>query len=177
MQDEQYLETFPSWLTSFASDVRALGELANHKDTAAGARRSLVGGLNYVFKSLDLIPDGIDDLGYLDDAFVIRVAARHALAIDEALAKHSIATRLSSEVAMIEAFLQTDFSRMDAYVESLRDGAARGRTVSQIIEDDAILSSFISELNGWAASYQVPAFTKHPRTIVKLRAFLSAKLP
>jgi hypothetical protein len=28
-----------------------------------------------IFKSLDLIPDGIEDLGFIDDAFVFRVAA------------------------------------------------------------------------------------------------------
>jgi uncharacterized membrane protein YkvA (DUF1232 family) len=48
-----------------------------------GARRALASGLNYVFKSVDLIPDGIDDIGYLDDAFVLRVACAQVLAAGE----------------------------------------------------------------------------------------------
>ncbi len=42
------------------------------------SRRYATAGLNYIFKSLDLIPDGIDDIGFCDDAFVIRVEPRRS---------------------------------------------------------------------------------------------------
>ena len=56
-----------------------MGELLATDDAGDEAARSLVSGLNYIFKSLDLIPDGIDDLGFLDDAFVLRVACAFAV--------------------------------------------------------------------------------------------------
>jgi dTDP-4-dehydrorhamnose reductase len=49
-------------------------------------KRYVTSGLNYIFKSLDLIPDGIDDLGFCDDAFVIRVAAALACEADPSAA-------------------------------------------------------------------------------------------
>jgi len=59
--DPRYLEIFPQWLRSLGEDAAGIAEAvaAGGDDDAA---RSLVSGLNYIFKSLDLIPDGIDDL-------------------------------------------------------------------------------------------------------------------
>ncbi len=67
------LDTFPEWLRTLASDATELGALLG-SDLSESSRRYVAGGLNYLFKSLDLIPDGIDDIGYLDDAFVLKLA-------------------------------------------------------------------------------------------------------
>ena len=66
--DPKYLEVFPAWLRSLGEDAAALGTIVESTGSEA-VRRNVTVGLNYIFKSLDLIPDGIDDLGYLDDAF------------------------------------------------------------------------------------------------------------
>ena len=36
---------------------------------------------------------------------------------------------------------------------------------------------FLHEVKAWSGAYQVPTFTRDQRTLVKLKAFLSAKLP
>src|SRR5450432_4142623 len=84
MTDEYgtYLETFPTWRRSLGTDAEHLAALLSEKGLATPAAQAIAGGLNYLFKSLDLIPDGIDDIGYLDDAFVLRVAADLALRED-----------------------------------------------------------------------------------------------
>src|SRR4051812_10217831 len=79
--EARYLEIFPAYLRTLGDDAGALGEIVT-SDAPEEVRRYVVAGLNYIFKSLDLIPDGIDDLGFLDDAFVLRVAA--SLAAEEA---------------------------------------------------------------------------------------------
>ena len=71
----QHLDLFASWLRTLGEDVEALGAVVSSPEAAAPTRQMIAGGLNYVFKSLDLIPDGIDDIGYLDDAFVLRYPA------------------------------------------------------------------------------------------------------
>src|SRR6476469_4836450 len=81
--DARYLEIFPAFLRSLADDARALGAIVA-SDAPEETRRYAAAALNYVLKSLDLIPDGIDDLGFLDDACVLRVAA--ALAMPSAAA-------------------------------------------------------------------------------------------
>ena len=69
------LDTFPEWLRTLATDASDLAQVLTAQGTPESVRRYIAGGLNYLFKSLDLIPDGIEDLGFLDDAFVLRVAS------------------------------------------------------------------------------------------------------
>ena len=69
------LDAFPEWLKTLPEDAVALSLLLDDESLPEPARRRVAGSLNYLFKSLDLIPDGIEDLGFLDDAFVIRPGA------------------------------------------------------------------------------------------------------
>jgi uncharacterized membrane protein YkvA (DUF1232 family) len=131
--------------------------------------------LNYVFKSLDLIPDGIEDLGYLDDAFVLRVAC--AMAATEETRLAPIVERLAKDAVLIQDLLGADYKRLESYCERLKGGAARGRTVGEILEDEAVQRDFMNEVRGWATSYEAPTFTKDEKNLVKLKSFLSAKLP
>jgi len=174
--DPRYLEVFPHWLRSLGEDAGAVGEVIGADMGADEATRSLVSGLNYIFKSLDLIPDGIDDLGFLDDAFVLRVACAQAIDARPAV-KQGAVQRLAEDARAVKDFLGADFPRLESYVKGLRKGAARGRTVEEIATDAAIRTQFLHEVKAWSAGYQVPTFTRDQKTLVKLKAFLSAKLP
>jgi uncharacterized membrane protein YkvA (DUF1232 family) len=138
-------------------------------------RRYATAGLNYIFKSLDLIPDGIDDLGFLDDAFVLRVAASLAAA-ESPSAKEGPLGRLADDAHSVKDFLGDDYARLEDYVRRLRTGAARGRTVDDILGDEATRTQFLGEVTQWANDYRVPSFTREAKTLIKLKAFLSAKL-
>ncbi len=170
----KYLELFPSWLKSLGEDAALLGEVVK-SDVPEGARRHAIAGLNYIFKSLDLIPDGIDDLGFCDDAFVLRVAANLACT-DHPEAHVGVLGRLSDEAQHVRDFLEGDYVRLESYVKNLRKGAARGRTVEDIVLDETARSTFLHEVAAWARDYQVPTFSRDTKTLIKLRAFLSAKL-
>ena len=173
--DVRYLEVFPSFLRTLGDDAGALGALAG-SDAPEPVRRYVVAGLNYIFKSLDLIPDGIDDLGFLDDAFVLRVAA--SLAASEAPESASIEplARLATDAGQVKAFLGDVYPKIEAYVKNLLRGAARGRTVEDIVGDEATRATFLQEVAAWGKAYQVPSFTRDIKTLIKLKAFLSAKL-
>ena len=176
--DPRFLELFPAWLGALGTDAAALGEIVS-SDGPDAVRRYVVAGLNYLFKSLDLIPDGIDDLGFMDDAFVLRVAA--ALAIAEhpqPLATGSeVLARLAEDARAVKEFLGDDYGRLEFYVKNLRKGAARGRTVEDIMTDASVRGAFAGEVKGWSDSFVAPSFTRDPKTLIKLKAFLSAKLP
>ena len=170
---DRFLDVFPAWLRSLGDDAAALGPLVGEGHDEV--RRYVAAGLNYIFKSLDLIPDGIDDLGFCDDAFVIRVAAALACEADGA-AKTGVLARLADDAHQVEEFLGDDYARLVAYVKGLRKGAARGRTVDDIMTDAGVRTSFVNEVAAWAKDYQVPSFTRDVKTLIKLKAFLSAKL-
>ncbi len=176
--DPRYLELFPAWLRGLGPDSAALAMVASG-DSPDPLQRYVVAGLNYVFKSLDLIPDGIDDLGYLDDAFVLRVAAALALAENPAPSGPGadVLSRLAEEASTVKDFLGVDYARLESYVRKLREGAARGRTVQDIMADPTVRRAFVSEVKGWSQSFEAPSFTHDPKTLIRLRAFLRAKLP
>lgn len=178
--DTKCLETFPLWLRSLAEDGEGLVDLITHDGVPDAAKRAIVGGLNYLFKSLDLIPDGIDEIGYLDDAFVLRVASH--LAIKEGLDKVEAdklktLARLANDVDLIREFLGKDYDRLHAYVLGLRKGAARGRSVDDIVTTPNVRSEFIDDVHGFAKSYNAPSFAREEKNLIKLRAFFDAKLP
>jgi uncharacterized membrane protein YkvA (DUF1232 family) len=174
--DPRYLEIFPQWLRSLGEDAGLVGDALAADTRDDDATRSLVAGLNYIFKSLDLIPDGIDDLGFLDDAFVLRVGCALAGAARPDV-KQGVVQRLADDAAAIRDFLGDDYARLETYARGLRKGAARGRTVEDILGDKPTRDTFLAEVKAWSAAYQVPSFTRDPKTLVKLKAFLSAKLP
>jgi uncharacterized membrane protein YkvA (DUF1232 family) len=172
--DGQYLDAFAAWLGGLGEDAEQLAGLLSAEDASPTARQAVAGGLNYLFKSLDLIPDGIDDIGYLDDAFVLRVAASQGQAIG---GEHPALSRLAQDAQLVKDFLGETYARLDAYVTGLRAGAARGRTVQEILSSDRMLEDFLADVKGFAGGYHAPAFSRDPKSLIKLRAFFDAKLP
>lgn len=175
--DARCLETFPNWLRSLGADAEAMVDALERDATPDGARRAIAGGLNYVFKSVDLIPDGIDDIGYLDDAFVLRIATR--LAIGAGLSTDGAAdlARLAEEDGLVREFLGGDYARLETYVRGLERGTARGRAVSEILDSATVRQDFVADVRGFARSYAAPSFSREEKNLIKLRAFFDAKLP
>lgn len=170
--DSRCLEAFPQWLRTLGDDARALAALVVAEDTAEPTRRASAAALNYLFRSLDLIPDGIEDLGFIDDAFVFRVAATQA-----GSAGGGVLAKLAGEVRLIQEFLGDDYARLEAYVRGLNKGSARGRSVDEIVSDAAVRGELAREVKTWADAYAAPSFQRDPKTLVKLKSFLLTKLP
>ena len=174
------LEAFPAWLESLNEDATAVASLLTAESVPESARRFIAGSLNYLNKSLDLIPDGVEDLGYLDDAFVLRVAAK--IAVDEVSGTREadirgVIGKLADDAALVEKLLEDDYARLVKYVRTLEKGAAHGRAVDDVIADPSIRGELIREVQVWSKSYKTPSFTKDEQTLIKLKSFLSAKLP
>jgi uncharacterized membrane protein YkvA (DUF1232 family) len=173
--DSRCLEAFPGWLKSLAEDAQKLAGLLEHAEASPAAQRGAASALNYLFKSLDLIPDGLEDLGFIDDAFVLRVAA--ALVSEGDRDAEGVLVTLAADAGLISEFLGADYPRLERYVQKLADGSARGRSVAQILEDGALRVDFVREVRQWSAGYTSPSFARDTRSLVKLRSFLGTRLP
>ncbi len=175
--DARFLETFPAWLRTLGADAQVIAAALDDGAAPEAARRALAGALNYVFKSVDLIPDGIDDIGYLDDAFVLRVASAHALVAGLSPLAHEAVQALAAEAAAVNEFLGADAARLDRYVAALARGTARGRTVDDIVAKPGVRAELLTDVRGFSRDYAAPTFTREARTLIKLRAFFDARLP
>ena len=174
--DARCLEAFPAWLKALADDAKKLAELVESTAAPEGARRAAASALNYLFKSLDLIPDGLEDIGFVDDAFVFRVAAARVSADDASADASGTLARLGAETALIEEFLGDVYPRLAAYVAELGKAKVRGRAVDDVLADATVLADFVRDARQWAEGYQPPAFYRDDKNLVKLRSFLNAKL-
>jgi uncharacterized membrane protein YkvA (DUF1232 family) len=177
--DDRCLDAFPEWLRGLGHDARALAAVVADDATPDAVRRPLAAALNYLFKSLDLIPDGIEDLGFVDDAFVFRVASRAAVGADASVAKRGdgALARLAEQVTLVRDFLADDYARLEGYVASLGGTTARGRSVDEIVSNSEVRSELVRDVLAWADSYAAPSFSRDDKNLVKLRSFLTAKLP
>jgi len=175
------LETFPQWLRTLDDDVQTLLLALKSDKLEDEARRFLTGGINYLFKSLDLIPDGIDDIGYLDDAFILRLTAKAAMETDLGPIEPDVMGklgRLANDTDLLQEFLTKDvFNRLEKYARDLRKGAARGRTVNEILDNKDTFTQFSQEVDGFVREYTSPGFTQDEKNLIKLNAFFEAKLP
>jgi len=178
--NERCLEIFPGWLEQLGNDVKVIKD-ALDSDLERDVKKTLAGGINYLFKSLDLIPDGIDDIGYLDDAFVIRLTAR--LACDAGIdnlsdEQKSSLGKIADEISLVKELLGDDlYLRFENYTKLLADGSARGRSVDEILDEQDVAVEFTQEVNGFVSGYTAPSFSKDEKNIIKLVSFMDAKLP
>lgn len=172
------LDLFPEWLRSLGSHAQALAQVLRDGQLDAEERIWIASSLNYVLRSVDLIPDGIEDLGFLDDAFVLRRAALEiARQQGSAASVYPILAELARDAIDVNEFLAEDAERLGEYVSGLRIVAVRGRTPSAIVEDENLALQVADEAVSWAESYVCPTFHRDEKTLVKLRAFLKTKLP
>jgi uncharacterized membrane protein YkvA (DUF1232 family) len=170
------LDAFPAWLKSLAQDAQKLAAVVEQRELPEDLRRGAALALNYLFKSLDLIPDGLEDLGFVDDAFVFRVAARSIAEGDAVADPSGTVARLASDAALVEEFLGDVYPRLTGYVSRLGDASVRGRSVGAIVSEEGTGAELARDVRQWAEGYHAPAFHRDEKNLVKLRAFLAAKL-
>lgn len=174
--DTRCLDAFPNWLRALAQDARQLAAVVENRALGEGTRRPAALALNYLFKSLDLIPDGLEDLGFVDDAFVFRVAARAASPDDRGADATGTLGRLADEATLVSEFLDDVFPKLEAYVGGLESASARGRKVSDVLSNEAVASDLARDAKQWADAYEPPSFLRDEKNLVKLKSFLRARL-
>lgn len=172
--DERALAAFGDYLGTLAVDTKLLLDVVSDESQSKAMRAKLAAAVNYIFKSLDLIDDGIEGLGYLDDAFVLRVSCQQAEQVG-ALPESLLALR--SDADLVLAFLGDLRERFDSFVAQLETGRVRGRSAEEIVSDEAERQELSHDILSWASRYKKPQFALDERGLIQLRAFLGAKLP
>ncbi len=172
--DERLLSAFSQSLVRLPDDVKALLAAINDPTLDPKVQRSLVCAANYLCKSLDLIDDGIEGLGYLDDALVLRLLCAQAQAagsLPEDLRS------LAAEAQLVRSFLGPLNERCERFMESFQELSVRGRSVDAIVDDTSSRDELTSDLLDWAARYKAPHFVLDQLGLTKLRSFFAARLP
>jgi hypothetical protein len=177
-QDAESLGDFSRWLEGLGNDARALAQLLKDPAQPELVRGFAAGALNYLLKSADMIPAGIEDLGFIEAAFAWRTSAR--LAREPGGAVHADSTgllaRFAEESGKVAGFLGELAPRFERRVEAQAAVEVRGRSVAPVLESPELAEQLSSEAEAWANGYVAPRFNESPYELVKLRSFFAARL-
>jgi hypothetical protein len=77
--EPKFLPTFSGWLATLGEDVLSLANLLESPEVPPRFRRVSAEALESLLRASDLIPEGLESLGYLEQAFVFRLLARRAV--------------------------------------------------------------------------------------------------
>ena len=168
------LEVFSLWLKTLPADVRAMASLLSPREPES-VRVYVASALTYLTRNLDLIPDGIEGIGYLDDAFVIRTAS--ALAVEHVgVGAPTSLRRLAQDNDVVKSFLGAEYGRFRIYVMGLRDYVSKGRSAVQVAANDELSRGIAAEAVEWCGEYKESPLKKDPAELERLGTFLRSKL-
>jgi uncharacterized membrane protein YkvA (DUF1232 family) len=150
-QAQDSLAILEKFVNGYTDAVGVALEALTDEQTPEPARRALVGALNYVLDLLDIFPDHYQGLGVADDAILLRLGAKQAVA---AGATQAPLRALADETADVEKVLGELTAPLDQYVEKLAERTVRGRTVAQILGDKVVFDTFAADVKRQIASHR-----------------------
>jgi len=174
------IETLKTWADTFHEDIDALKALVESETADPDARKHAAAALNYLVTRMDLIPDWNEGIGALDDAMILRVCAQ--LAQQHRLGQlpgdaEIVLGRLGNEAARLDALLGGELAgKLKSYGAKLVETAVRGRTPTQIVEDEAARKALWADVED-ELKRAVPIVVADPEEAeLRLKAFLQHKL-
>lgn len=179
MTDIGILEKFGEWTSRLPEDAEALRKAFEAGETPRPSRELLIGGLAYLLRKIDIVPDYLGGLGSVDDVLVMRIAA--FLAVKNGLGdlEEETASKvkaLSTDQGAIKTYLEELYDGFESYVEALPGQAVRGRNASQVIDDPDTRQQFLYELNDEIKNYVAKPIENGERALRELKSFIKAKL-
>lgn len=172
MTNEELIELFGGWINSLPDDTKAIQAAVDAEGTSREAKLMLVGGLSYLLRKIDIVPDYLTGVGVVDDVFVLRIAAAEAGLGDDAPEVQA----LGDSLAPVQEYLGDLYAGLVAYVKGLADDPVRGRTADKILDDEATYKQFTRELGDELDSFAPKPITDGDRALREIKSFIKAKL-
>lgn len=172
MTNEELIELFGGWINSLPEDTRALQAALDAEGTSPDAKRMLVGGLSYLLRKIDIVPDYLTGVGVVDDVFVLRIAAAEANLGADAPEVQALGDSLDP----VKEYLGDLYAGLVDFVKGLPDDPVRGRTASKILDDAETYKQFTRELADELDSFAPKPITDGDRALREIKSFIKAKL-
>ena len=180
MTENEILERFGVWVESLPEDTSALRAAYESKDVSKESKKILVGGLAYLLRKIDIVPDYLGGLGSVDDAMVLREIAR--LAMESGLAdfpddeKMGVIVNMANETSVVQEFLGELYEAFVAYVKTLPAMKVRNRDADMVLDDSEAGEQFGYELDDELKSYKTRSIDGGEKALRELKSFIKAKV-
>lgn len=175
----ELIDTFNDWINTLADDTATLRAALEAEGTPRDAKRMIVGGLSYLLRKIDIVPDYLTGVGVVDDAAVLRIAAKAAHESGLGDLDVEVAGKLEvlgGSLGPLETYLGDLYGKLVDYVTALPDEAVRGRTADKILDEKEALKQFLRELSDEIESYEPKAINDGDRATREIKSFFKAKL-
>ena len=172
----QFLPTFGGWLHTLGEDVLSLAHLLESPDAPEPFRAASAESLSYLLRAADLIPEGIEQLGYLEVAFAFRALARRAIGEVEVGSLEGRVPRLAAEAALVVDFLEDDLAPFWEMVFAPAALSREGRPAADLLEDAELRATTLEQARAWVELYRAPELSEGEEELVKLRSFFRTRL-
>lgn len=175
-----HIDTFKGWADTIRADIDAFKALLESKKADTASKKLAGTALLYLVSRMDLIPDWNEGIGVIDDVMVLRVCAQltqgHERGTLPTSAEVSL-DRMANEADKITAFLGGPiYDKLKAYCSKLGEQAVRGRTPTQLIEEEAARKALYVEVED-ELKKSVPIVVNDPTDAeLRLKAYLTHKL-
>ncbi len=175
MTELELLQSLEPWVMNLAEDSKTMRAALDSEGASREAKKFILGGLSYMLRKVDIIPDYLGGIGVLDDAAVMRVSAK--LAIEAGLPEADEAFRkLAGESELNVALFDNLFDGFVAYVKRLPDERIRNRNADHILDEEGCLEQFDRELEDEIRGYSPKPLGQNERTIREFRSFIKSKV-
>lgn len=179
LTDPKFSALFSGWLRGLGEDVLSLANLLGTPEAPVPFRLAAAQGLQGWLRLVELVPEGIEALGYLEGAFALRVIAERALAGDPDPiegAPDGRVPRLAADAALVAEFLGDDLSRFRELWLSPAATTRSGRAASDLLEDDALRHDVQRQARESVEQYHAPELGEGREELVKVEAFFRTRL-
>lgn len=179
MTDPKFLPAFSGWLRWMGEDVLSLANLLDAPEAPAPFRRAAAETLQGLLRLVELVPEGVEALGYLEGAFAFRVLAERAIV--ESPEPLSAGTdgrvpRLAADAALVVEFLGDDAPRFRELWFAPRATTRAGRAAHELLDDEALRHEVQREARAWVEQFHAPELSAGPDELVKIEAFFRTRL-
>ncbi len=169
---------FQEWIDDYEHDVGVFKEILLDESTPRELRRLLAGGLMYLIRRFDLIPDYLKPVGLLDDAIVLRVTAdlgaEHTAELEPRHMKPLF--KLANDAETVREFLGDGYRDLENYVRRQPDDAVHGITGDAVVEHASVRRELIAQVEEEMKSFEANAIEDGAKVERELRSYIHAKL-
>ncbi len=169
---------FQEWIDTFERDVALYIDIAKDEASPAPLRRLIAGGLMYIIRQFDLIPDYLKPVGLLDDAIVLRITAdlgaEHTAELDPKFMKQMF--KLANDAELIKEFLGEGYRDLENYVRRQPDDAVHGITGDSVVEHAAVRDDLLAQVTEELKTFEADAIEDGAKVERQLRSYIHTKL-
>ncbi|TEU21771.1 MAG: DUF1232 domain-containing protein [Anaerolineales bacterium] len=162
---ETFFEMLVCWLVSLPTDIKILIEMIGDDELDMKARSLAVGTIVYVLAPIDLIPDKIPVLGYVDDVVILHIAVVLVVQIDPNRGRYyrekypQTFETLDQQIELLRGTLGALYSWLTALVENLVKRRFRGQAAEDVIGSEKLQEDMFDAAMEYAADVNVDAET------------------